>query len=56
MISTGSTPKNPDFVLVVSVKVRMMMWCADLSEHPNDDAEESTQLGHKPILPRVASH
>jgi hypothetical protein len=35
------------------MKVRDLMLCANLSEHSNDDAEESTQFRHRPILHRA---
>ena len=34
--------KDPPLVMIVGVKVWNIMLCANLSEHGNDDAEEST--------------
>jgi len=42
--------KNADFLLIISVKVRDVMLCANLHEHSNDDAEETAQFGHRRIL------
>ena len=45
----------PDVVLIVGVKVRRVMRFTDLHKHPNDDAEEPTQLRHNRILALVSN-
>lgn len=38
--------ENPDVLLMVSVKVRDVMLCADLCKHTNNDSEEPAYFRH----------
>ena len=49
----GVKRKNSNGVLVVRVKVWPMVRFAHLHEHPNDDAEEPTDLWHSRILSTI---
>jgi hypothetical protein len=42
----GIDGEDPDFVLVVCVEVRSVVWCRRLSKHPDDDPEEPRDLWH----------
>ena len=46
----GLDGKDPYFLLIVGMKVRDVMLCTYLREHPYDDAEESAYLGHQRIV------
>jgi hypothetical protein len=37
-------------ILIVGVEMRSVMWLAHFHEHPNDDAEKPTDLGHSTSL------